>query len=396
MFSRASIPALFRGPSGRLLVVESDDLATRAAVLQTSPQGGTQIEACAESTAPDLAAALAETLRAIRAAGVRMPVQALMLSPHVHVMTLQLPIDPAKTPPRAHMQELLRWELEPYMARSPLPHDPDETTVCGWTALEGAPAAGRWPWRVAGMTDSYRRHLVDQFGRNGLRLRAMYPLVGHPEPPETDAARSALRARLQDAADHFLGRVPPNRAVGVPALEPLPPLHQDWRFRATVALAVAALALGGAAVGFRAGQRQAAAVLESSNVQRQREKEVAALRTRLDDQARQAEFLQQALPQRAILIPRVLQALEVSCPEEILLTAVAETAAGEIEVRGWGLTPQAIQAFKIDLQSHVDGWKVVDTAQSLKPQRGWGGLSGYPFDLKLAAAGPSGPGAPRP
>jgi hypothetical protein len=396
MALRASLQALFRGRPGRLLVVESDDLATRTAVLQASSRGGTQIEGYAESRSPDLAAALAETLQTIKAAGVRLPPEALMLSPHVHVTTLSLPIDPAKPPPPANMQELLRWELEPYMARSPLPHDLDETTVCGWTVLEETPAAGRWQWRVAGMTDSYRRHLVDQFRRSGLRLRAVYPLAGPSGPQATDDANAPSRARLQDAADHFLGRVRPSRAVGVPAREPLPPLRRDRRFQATVALALAALALGGTAVGFRAGQRQAMAVLESGERQAERDKEVAALRARLDDQARQADFLRRVLPQRQGLIPHILQALGAGCSEEIMLAAVAETATGEIEVRGWGLTPQKVQAFKIDLQAALADWRVVDTAKPLRQQRGWGGLPAYPFELRLVASAPPDPKGSRP
>lgn len=319
-----------------------------------------------------------------------------MLSPHVHVMTLQLPINPAKPPPFAHMQELLRWEVEPYMARGPSLHNPDETTVCGWTSLGGTPTAGQWPWRVAGMTDSYRRHLVNQFRRNDLRLRAVYPLAGPLEPQAADDAHSPSHTRLQGAADHFLGRVRPDLAVGVPAREPLPPLRRNGQFWAAIALALAALALGATAAVLQAGQRHAAAVLDANGVQAQREKEVVALRTRLDDQAKQADFLRRVLPQRQGLIPHVLQALEASCSEEIMLAAVTETASGEIEVSGWGLTPQKIQTFKIDLQAALADWKVVDSAKPLRQQRGWGGLPAYPFDLRLVASAPSDPRGPRP
>jgi hypothetical protein len=330
---------------------------------------------------------------------------------------------------------------------------------------------------VAGTTDTFRRHLIDRFQQQGLRLRAAYPLVGcagaclngqagkgdvvlehqggflacthlgdggglldtryaftheagNPAPvcidlvkgpvervwlagrwPDLAAAARQLDAALErpcaplpvrlelpptsqaetawagmkGAADHYLGRVRPNRAVGVPAQEPLPPLRQDWRFRASIALALAALALGGATVGFRAESRHTLAILDAGEELTRGEKDLAALRTRLSEQTRQADFLRRVLPERRQLIPRILGALEASCPEEVMLTAVVETAAGEIEVRGWGLTPQKIQAMKIDLQCNLADWKVVDTAKPLRQQRGWGGLPAYPFELRLVA-----------
>ena len=62
--------------------------------------------------------------------------------------------------------------------------------ACGWTPLEDGPSDNNnWRWLACGVPHSYRRHGVEVFRTQGLRLRALYPLVG--------CARASLNGQMR-------------------------------------------------------------------------------------------------------------------------------------------------------------------------------------------------------
>ena len=102
---------LWRGTKAAagILVIESDDLTVRGAVMRHGLDGPLCVAGHHESVAMGLNAALAEVLRGLRAAGIEPPARAILLSSQVHSMVLGLPVDPRKPPlPWKQMQEMER------------------------------------------------------------------------------------------------------------------------------------------------------------------------------------------------------------------------------------------------------------------------------------------------
>lgn len=226
---------------GSILVVETDELTLRAAVCQGGPEGRLRVDAWGLSRQAELSAGLAEAVKQLRSAGHRLPRSAVLLSPQVQSAILHLPVNPSTNLPFAQMQEMVRWELEPYLSQSRarrigailvargylrwldletlLSHldelgEPDGTprrlgelavqfgmitpaqldeclaiqrdraeladgqVVCGWTPLNATGRDGQWDWLVCGLPGGYRRQAVAAFRSAGLNLRAIYPLVG--------------------------------------------------------------------------------------------------------------------------------------------------------------------------------------------------------------------------
>jgi hypothetical protein len=104
--------------SKRILVVESDGLAVRAADVAARSRGRVRVRGPWESTQPQFDAALDGALARMHSDGVRPATDAVLVVPQLRAMVLPLPVDPAKRLPWAQMQELLRWELEPYLAEA--------------------------------------------------------------------------------------------------------------------------------------------------------------------------------------------------------------------------------------------------------------------------------------
>jgi len=109
--------AILGGKPADLLAVEWDGLGARAVVCRRCNDELPAANACVASRATDLAVALADLKRQLSAAGTAVPTQAVLLSPLVQTTVLRLPVDPRKPLPRRNMQELIRWELEPYLAQ---------------------------------------------------------------------------------------------------------------------------------------------------------------------------------------------------------------------------------------------------------------------------------------
>jgi hypothetical protein len=235
------VPTIFKGGT-EVLVIESDALTLRAGVCGTDARGEFHVTGYGTSSATDLGAALADVVRDLSRGG-RLPAQTIFLSPQVQTTILHLPVDPRSPLPFQNMQELVKWELEPYLAqnrarrigailagrgyvswtdlerllteaeqsaRGPVQGGParrlgelaiqaglvteaqlaeclalQQSTqdfagdaVCGWTPLDDQPQDGKWRWLVSGMPRAYREHVVKAFKSAGLRLIAIYPLVG--------------------------------------------------------------------------------------------------------------------------------------------------------------------------------------------------------------------------
>lgn len=111
------LAAILGGKSADLLAVEFDGLGARAAVCRRDGSGPPVVNTCVASPIVDLTAALADLTCQLSAAGSVVPRQAVLLSPLVQATVLHLPVDPRKPLPRRNMQELIRWELEPYLAQ---------------------------------------------------------------------------------------------------------------------------------------------------------------------------------------------------------------------------------------------------------------------------------------
>ncbi len=100
-----------------LLVVESNGLVIHAAVIKKNENGKCVIKCCIKSRELDLADALKEIMVGIRKSSLKAPTQAVLLDSHVFSTILQLPVDPRKPLIYKEMQELIRWELEPYITQ---------------------------------------------------------------------------------------------------------------------------------------------------------------------------------------------------------------------------------------------------------------------------------------
>ncbi|GIW79817.1 MAG: hypothetical protein KatS3mg105_1624 [Gemmatales bacterium] len=101
-------------PAARLLVVETDIFHLRAAIVHRRKDHAV-VEKVAQARSADFGEALAEIRSSF--ASVKMPKRAILLSPEVLPAILELPVDPAKPRPAAQMQELIRWEMESYLAQ---------------------------------------------------------------------------------------------------------------------------------------------------------------------------------------------------------------------------------------------------------------------------------------
>ncbi len=223
-------------------MAESNELALRATLCQMDSRGRCGVLSYCESNAADLASALTGLDRQLQAKGRPLPSQAILLSPQVQTTVLHLPVDPRSPLSLGNMQELVKWELEPYLSQNrtrrigailvgrgylghadlaqllkepehPIrqaatggpqrlgelaiqsglvtqpqldeclalqrsAHDFAGEAACGWTPLDDRPHDGKWRWLACGVARSYRQHAVDVFKDRGLRLLAMYPLVG--------------------------------------------------------------------------------------------------------------------------------------------------------------------------------------------------------------------------
>lgn len=229
-----------RRRDGRILAVETDDLVIRAAEVRIT-RHSVAVEGVYATGAIELSTGLKDIAGQIRARGATPPREAVILSPQVYATVLSIPVDTARELAYSEMRELVRWELEPYLARNKgrkigailvgrghlkgkdlewvlellekqkagdaghvqrfgeialtanlikREHLDEALTiqqsfqdfagdaVCGWIPLPGAPVDGKWRWLAAGVFGGYRDHLVGIFAENGIELKAIYPLVG--------------------------------------------------------------------------------------------------------------------------------------------------------------------------------------------------------------------------
>jgi hypothetical protein len=97
----------------RLLAVEIDGFGLKAALMRT--EGRKVVFECVTgSQVADPASALAEAKRKLMQSGREIPKNSILLTPTVIPAVLELPVAPNKPRPYAQMQEMIRWELEPF------------------------------------------------------------------------------------------------------------------------------------------------------------------------------------------------------------------------------------------------------------------------------------------
>jgi hypothetical protein len=201
---------------------------------------------------------------------------------------------------------------------------------------------------------------------------------------------------MSGASAHFLGRAAPQRAVGILAEDPLPPLVRDRRFQLGLAAAAAALVLLGAGALLGIGRRKRDEILQAGDRLAGVRREVGALATRTGEQRGRMVFLARTLPERQGLTPDLLASLEGNQSEDVLIQSIAEKPDGAVELQGWSISLQGIQAFKIGLQGGLSDWRVVDSGKPVRQERGWGGLPGYAFEVTLFPAPAAARGGGRP
>lgn len=530
-----------------VLVVEADDLATRACVCARGTDGQVRVKALAETKLLDLAEALAELIPALKSCGARIPSHAVLLSPHVRTVSLELPVDPAKPLPQRQFRELLRWEVDPYVSQHRArrigtilvgrgylraadldrllreqasaagrklrrfgdcaveagliteeqleeclalqqTEAPGEGEVAyGWTAQDSTARNGNWPWAVAAMNGTLRQKVDVAFARRGLRLRAAYPLVGcacaslngekegscavfeyqaghigytrcdskrvvsrrsafardvgNPIDAcadlfEQDARQVWLAGRWPDmdgalrdlemclerpcerlahvsgrepssspegpemagalgAANHMLGRAESHWAVAVPGRDPALPIWRDRWALAFVVAAILSVAMARTGLYFKRSAEDTARVVEAGQGLAQRESERSRLDARNADLEKQIRFLRHTLPANRRQAAELLDILTECRSEEIILQHIDFAAGETVEIKGWGLTPHGIQAFKIDLQEKLSHLALVGEAKPIRGEKGWESLDGYAFEIRLEARDRKGVGRRR-
>lgn len=190
-------------------------------------------------------------------------------------------------------------------------------------------------------------------------------------------------AGMAGAAQDFLVADAGVQLAKVFAADPAVPLHK----RGAMRMVAASVAVTAALVGLGADLQNRAAASDEM-IGRQQElmglrSRVSSLQTSAGKIEREIEFFTDVLPARQRLIGDLLAALERSCLDEITLQSLAETPQDEIILRGWGLSPQHIQAFRLALQENLPRTKVADGARPIQKRTMHGLPPGYTFELRL-------------
>jgi hypothetical protein len=95
------------------LVVETDGFGFRAGLVRATGRKSS-FECVVDSEAADPLAGLADIVGRLRQIGRELPKEAILLTPAVVPAVLQLPVAPTRPRPHPQMQEMIRWELEPF------------------------------------------------------------------------------------------------------------------------------------------------------------------------------------------------------------------------------------------------------------------------------------------
>ena len=110
-----SLAALQRVGSQRQLIFLFDGFRWSAAVASSGAEG-VQLDAVASTDLTDNRAAVAQLIADLKSQIGRLPKQAVFISGGVVSGLLDLPVDPSSPRPPTQMQELIRWELENFVA----------------------------------------------------------------------------------------------------------------------------------------------------------------------------------------------------------------------------------------------------------------------------------------
>ena len=101
--------------SRRLLVMETDCFSFRTALVRTAGET-VCIEQALEYDGVDPNVALVDLCRKFRTLG-ELPKEAILLTPAVIPAVLELPLSSARQKPYTQMQEMIRWEMEPFFVQ---------------------------------------------------------------------------------------------------------------------------------------------------------------------------------------------------------------------------------------------------------------------------------------
>lgn len=101
----------------RILVIATDGCTATAAVIGDVDGTRLEIEALATSRALKFEAVAEELVAGLKAQGVSVPKQAILLTASMLPAVLELPVAANKALPAGQMLEMIRWELEPLFAQ---------------------------------------------------------------------------------------------------------------------------------------------------------------------------------------------------------------------------------------------------------------------------------------
>ena len=231
--------------------------------------------------------------------------------------------------------------------------------------------AGRWPDLAAAQRD-----LESSLGRPCQPITSIQTSVPGLALPSV--------AGMLGTALHSLQCVPLSSAAFVPASDPRP---QIWRNRWMLASAAGILVAAGLFIGaerLRDRNLQLAARLEANNQLAAAQTQV----TRVNSECQQAENtitqLRETLQRKRQRIEELLAGLQSRYSNEIMIRSIQTASTGDINVHGWGLTPQGIQVFIVSLQSELRELTLVESGKPIRQERGWRSLSGYSFEIHLS------------
>ena len=114
----ARLDSIQLGKPQSLLVFETTGFTLYGALFRSGFSASTTPEAVASSRAIDFATAVAEILEQLgEQSKKKLPKTAVLITPSAASGLIFLPVNPEEPQPRAQMNELVRWEIEPMFAR---------------------------------------------------------------------------------------------------------------------------------------------------------------------------------------------------------------------------------------------------------------------------------------
>jgi hypothetical protein len=377
-----------------MLVVDTSGDGVRTAIVRPFGEGGG-----AEIVSEAQGDALESTLDALGEPG-GIPSRAVLISPQVVSAVLYLPMDPSSPRDEAEMRELVRWELEPFLAANEALENDDWCYAYKASGGE-ADQTGMHPWIASGISRRMRDEWSSRFASLGISLETIYPTDVPEEFPRSHAAEESDRyKRVMEVARQAFGSETEREEVCIPAQDQR---RRLWRRPAAwVAAASLAVLVGlgwteaSLALQMRSAQALWAEMSASSESPpfgagaTQLRGESQRLRTLLAEQQKELSQLQEVrqvaereLPRCTGLLTNLLDALTDAVSEELVLERVALAEGNTVAVSAWSLSQPVAQRFgrQLMLDDRLSDLELVEN--NVRAGKGRLGLDGYSVGLRF-------------